>query len=164
MQEKFGLWIKTVPKSLHSRNSGPGWAWRTAERFQIEIGVPLFIHTNLSCTYAAPRLKQKMMGGGGGGRRQWVNYGRDPLNQNFWKFQSKTQWICSVQPEKFWKHWSTFWGGPLFLVGLVRILVEWIAPYILAAFSPRLHPPPPWSLSFSSSVQLSRGCISYYKR
>ena len=29
--------------------------------------------------------------------------GRDPFNQNFWKFRSKTQWIGSVQPEKFRK-------------------------------------------------------------
>ena len=56
--------------------------------------------------------------------------GRNPFNQNFRKFQSKTQWISSVQPEKFWKNWSTFWGGPLFLVGPVWILVEWIAPLV----------------------------------
>ena len=31
-----------------------------------------------------------------------------------WEFRSKTQWIGSVQPEKFRKNWSTFWGGPLF--------------------------------------------------
>ena len=54
--------------------------------------------------------------------------GRDPFNQNFRKFWSKTQWIGSVQPEKFRKNWSTFWGGPLFPVGPVWILVEWIAP------------------------------------
>ena len=29
--------------------------------------------------------------------------GRDPFNQNFRKFRSKTQWIGSVQPEKFRK-------------------------------------------------------------
>ena len=57
-----------------------------------------------------------------------ANNGRDPLNQNFRKFRSKTQWIGSVQPEKFRKNWSTFWGGPLFPVGPVGILVEWIAP------------------------------------
>ena len=34
--------------------------------------------------------------------------GRDPFNQNFRKFRSKTQWIGSVQPEKFRKNWSTF--------------------------------------------------------
>ena len=38
--------------------------------------------------------------------------GRDPFNQNFRKFRSKTQWIGSVQPEKFRKNWSTFGGGP----------------------------------------------------
>ena len=54
--------------------------------------------------------------------------GRDPFNQNFRKFRSKTQWIGSVQPEKFRKNWSTFWGGPLFPVGPVGILVQWIAP------------------------------------
>ena len=59
-----------------------------------------------------------------------VAYGRDPFNQNFRKFRSKTQWIGSVQPEKFRKNGSTFWGGPLFSVGPVGILVEWIAPYM----------------------------------
>ena len=51
--------------------------------------------------------------------------GRDPFFQKFW---SKTQWIGSVQPEKFRKNRSTFWGGPLFPVGPVWFLVEWIAP------------------------------------
>ena len=37
-----------------------------------------------------------------------VNIGRDPLNQNFRKFRSKTQWIGLVQPEKFRKNWSIF--------------------------------------------------------
>ena len=32
----------------------------------------------------------------------------DPFNQNFRKFGSETQWIGSVQPEKFRKNWSTF--------------------------------------------------------
>ena len=58
------------------------------------------------------------------------HYGRDPLNQNFRKFRSKTQWIGSVQPEKFRKNRSTFWGGALFPVGPVWMLVEWIAPYM----------------------------------
>ena len=57
--------------------------------------------------------------------------GRDPFNHNFRKFRSKTQWIGSVQPEKFRKNGSTFWGGPLFPVGPVGILVEWIAPIVL---------------------------------
>ena len=50
--------------------------------------------------------------------KQWQNVaqvllgnrikGRDPFNQNFRKFRSKTQWIGSVQPEKFRKNGSTF--------------------------------------------------------
>ena len=54
--------------------------------------------------------------------------------QNFQEFLSKTQWIGSVQPEKFRKHWSTFWGGPLFPVGPVWILIEWIAPDVTTGF------------------------------
>ena len=56
--------------------------------------------------------------------------GRDSFNQNLRKFLSKTQWIGSVQPEKFRKNWSTFRGGPLFPVGPVGILVERIAPLV----------------------------------
>ena len=63
---------------------------------------------------------------------------RDPFNQNFRKFRSKTQWIGSVQPEKFRKNGSTFWGGPLFPVGPVGILVEWIAPKIPQGINDRL--------------------------
>ena len=51
------------------------------------------------------------------------------------KFRSKTQWIGSVQPEKFRKYWTTFWGGPLFPVWPVWILVERIAPHILISRS-----------------------------
>ena len=36
----------------------------------------------------------------------------------------------SVQPEKFRKNGSTFWGGPIFPVGPVVILVEWITPIV----------------------------------
>ena len=54
--------------------------------------------------------------------------GRDQFNQNFWNFRSKTQWIGSVRPKKFRKNGFTFLGGPLFPVGPVGILVEWIAP------------------------------------
>ena len=61
-------------------------------------------------------------------RWESVPRGRDPFNQNFRKFRSKTQWIGSVQPEKFRKNRSTLWGGPLFPVGPVWILVDWIAP------------------------------------
>ena len=58
------------------------------------------------------------------------DFGRDPFNQNFRKFWSKTRWIGSVQPEKFRINGSTVWGGPLFPVGPVGILVEWIAPFV----------------------------------
>ena len=68
--------------------------------------------------------KVKMSGSG----KKKVNKGRDPFNQTFLKFRSKTQCIASVQPEKFRKNGSTFRGGPLFPVGPVGILVEWIAP------------------------------------
>ena len=57
-----------------------------------------------------------------------LQLGHDPFNKNFWKFRSKTQWIGSVQPEKFRKNGSTFWGGPIFPVRPVGILVEWITP------------------------------------
>ena len=40
VHEKFGIWIKGVPKSIQRRNSRPGSAKRTAEPFQIETGVP----------------------------------------------------------------------------------------------------------------------------
>ena len=33
---------------------------------------------------------------------------RNPFNQNLRKFWSKTQWIGSIQPEKFRQNWSTF--------------------------------------------------------
>ena len=46
--------------------------------------------------------------------------GRDPFNQNFRKFRSKTEWIGSVQTEQFRKNGSTFRGGPLYSVGPVR--------------------------------------------
>ena len=55
---------------------------------------------------------------------------RDPFNQKFRKFRSRTQWIGSVQPEKFRKNGSTFWGGLIFPVGPVGTLVEWIAPTV----------------------------------
>ena len=54
--------------------------------------------------------------------------GCDPFNQNVWKFRFNTQWVSLVQLEKFRKNWSTFWGGPLFPVRLVGILVKWITP------------------------------------
>ena len=56
-----------------------------------------------------------------------IHNGRDPFNQNFRKFQSKTLWIGSVQPEKFRKNRSTFRGGPLFSVGAVQS--KWTVPF-----------------------------------
>ena len=50
--------------------------------------------------------------------------GRDPFNQNF---RSKTEWIGSVQLEKFRKKGSTFRGGPLLSVGPVRS--KWTVPF-----------------------------------
>ena len=54
--------------------------------------------------------------------------GARSIQPKFPEILVKTQWIGSVQPEKFRKNWSTFWGGPLLPVGPVWILVEWIAP------------------------------------
>ena len=54
-------------------------------------------------------------------------YGCDPLNQNFRKFRSKTEWIGSVQLEKFPKKRSTFQGGPILSVGPVRL--KWTVPF-----------------------------------
>ena len=80
-------------------------------------------------------------------------FGRDPFNQNFRKFGSKTQWIGSVQPElKFWKNWSTFWGGPLFPVGPVWILVEWITPFVYHKFWQNFWLGPP-----EVAIQQSKG-------
>ena len=65
--------------------------------------------------------------------RENRNRGRDPFNQNFRKFRSKTQWIGSVQPEKFRKNRSSFWGSPLFPVGPVGILPRVVQPTNLKA-------------------------------
>ena len=51
--------------------------------------------------------------------------GRDPFDQNFRKFRSKTQWIGLVQPELFRKNWSTFCGGPFFPVGPILVELKW---------------------------------------
>ena len=64
------------------------------------------------------------------------------------KFSRTCLWARSIQPNfpeisvqnsmdrfgptgKFRKNGSTFWGGPLFPVGPVGILVEWIAPLVV---------------------------------
>ena len=53
--------------------------------------------------------------------------GRDPFNQNFRKFRSRTEWIGTVEPEKFRKNRSTFRGGSLFSVGPIRS--KWTVPF-----------------------------------
>ena len=45
---------------------------------------------------------------------------RNPFDQNFPEFRSKTEWIGSVQFEKLPKSPASFRGGPLFSVGPVR--------------------------------------------
>ena len=50
----------------------------------------------------------------------WIDLGRDPFNQKFRKFRSKTEWIGSVLPGKVRKNWPISRGGPLFSVGPVR--------------------------------------------
>ena len=65
-------------------------------------------------------------------------------NQNFRKFRSKTQWIGSVQPEKFRKTGPPFEVNHFFPVRPVGILVEWIAPIWRTPPSPppiNLKPP-----------------------
>ena len=57
-----------------------------------------------------------------------MGYWARSIQPNFPEISVQTQWIGSVQPEKFRKNGPTFWGGPLFPVGPVGILVEWIAP------------------------------------
>ena len=86
--------------------------------------------------FTQPKLKVHLMGPRHLCPTYWTRRfqclsGRDPFNQNFRKFRSKTQWIGSVQPEKFGKNGSTLKGGPIFPVGPVGILVEWIAPSVL---------------------------------
>ena len=72
-------------------------------------------------------------------KSNWLeNRGRDPFDQNFRKFWSNIQWIGSVQPEKFRKNWCIFWRGPLFPVGPVGILVEWIAPRVTSHRTARI--------------------------
>ena len=65
------------------------------------------------------------------------------IQPKFPESRSKTQWIGLVQPEKFRKNGSTFWGRPLFPVGPVGILVERIAPHgdcaIQVLYSVRIH-------------------------
>ena len=50
--------------------------------------------------------------------------GRDPCNQNFRKFRSKTEWIGLVQTEKFRESGSTCRGGPPFFGMTGRIEID----------------------------------------
>ena len=47
----------------------------------------------------------------------------DPFNQNVLTFCSLIIWIGLVQPEKFWKRWSTF-PSELFSVGPILIVLS----------------------------------------
>ena len=78
-------------------------------------------------------------------------YGRDPFNQNFRKFWSKTQWIGSVQPEKFRKNWSIFWGGPLFWSDRSEFWLNGSRPITLIVFAP------------PSTMQRSMAGLIFYK-
>ena len=62
----------------------------------------LHIKKEMLCNVALCKLGKREM------NHEPQNFGRDPFNQNFQKFRSKTQWIGSVQPEKFQKNGSTF--------------------------------------------------------
>ena len=48
--------------------------------------------------------------------------GHDPFNENFLKFRSKTEWIGSVETEKFRKRGSTFRGGWTTLLGWTGLI------------------------------------------
>ena len=102
---------------------------QTFEKARVEFS----LHAAIFACFQSPTVHRNSQNSYMGGLCGWYlmraqdNHGRDPFNQNFRKFRSKTQWIGSVHPEKFRKNWSTFWGGPLFPVGPVGILVEWIA-------------------------------------
>ena len=84
-----------------------------------EVFYTNFMFTTNSIRHMLPPLTPKL-----------VPKGRDPFDQNLRKYRSKTQSIGSVQPDKVRKNWSTYLGGILFPVGLVGIVVEWIAPKI----------------------------------
>ena len=112
---------------------------------------------------------------------QSKDLGHDPFNQNFRKFWSKTQWIGSVQLEKFRKNGSTSKGGPVFskLFQLDRtdplsfgpkfpeILVEWIVPKIFALFHAQVlsreAPPKVEPLTFLYTI-FGRKCILPYDK
>ena len=75
--------------------------------------------------------------------------GRDPFNQNFRKFRSKTQWIGSVQLEKLRKTGPPFEVDHFWLVGPVWILVESLdrAPYFMRSSRSGFANPQIWCWS-----------------
>ena len=91
--------------------------------------------------------------------------GRDPFNQNFRKFRSKTQWIGSVQLEKLRKNWSTFWGGPL-LAGRTDLNFGRIerAPYFMRSSRSGFANPQIWCWSglLSTTVQKLENLLRSY--
>ena len=76
--------------------------WARAASGQPRILVPIALFSSLSRQGLGTRIEGV-----------WGHTGRDPFNQNFRKFRSKTEWIGSVQQEKFRKKWSTFRGSRL---------------------------------------------------
>ena len=105
--------IRTFPFSSDSAYT-ISWKPDCRSRNQRRKDRPITMHATTLCDWSSSSVCLRL--------------GRDPFNQNFRKFRSKNQWISSVQPEKFRKNGSTFWGGSLLPVGPVGILVEWIAP------------------------------------
>ena len=78
------------------------------------------------------------------GRKRWCDrlkcYTLLASEENYWAQSIQPKFLeISVQNSTDWfgptgkvlKKWSTFWGGPLFPVGPVWILVEWITPIII---------------------------------
>ena len=138
--------LKWSPRSLFNQNSNRS----NREKWSTSKGAPVFsVGPNRSIEFWTQFWLN--------GSRPWAfetgipltigirNFRRDPFNKNFRKFRSKTQWISSVQPEKCQKNWSTFWGGPLFPVGPVEILVEWIAPLAPLTNEGIWNPVPTWN-------------------
>ena len=71
VHEKFGVWMKRVPKSIQSRNSQPGSLERTPKPFQIETGVTKWFrrrtfHVLNSMYYRFGSWKVAAPPGGGG--------------------------------------------------------------------------------------------------
>ena len=70
--------------------------------------------------------------------KQYGYKGRDPFNQNFRKFRSKTQWIGSVQLEKFRKKMDQFSRSKFWLNGLCPRKTSFLLPLYFSLFRLRL--------------------------